>query len=145
MTAAIDRTAARREERQRFISFVVTGGLAALANLIARWLFSHAMPYALAVTLAYLIGMVTAYVLARTYVFKPAGNRQGGEFVRFSMVNGVSFLVVLGVSIGLADWLLPAAGWHWRAEDVAHLVGVASPILLSYYAHKHFSFGDRAA
>jgi hypothetical protein len=23
---------------------------------------------------------------------------------------------------------------------VAHLIGVASPILVSYYAHKHFSF-----
>jgi putative flippase GtrA len=69
----------------------------------------------------------------------------GGEFLRFAIVNAVSFLVVLAVSVGLAEWLLPAIGWRWHREDVAHLVGVMSPILLSYYAHKHFSFGKSAA
>jgi putative flippase GtrA len=149
VTAAIDRAGARRAEGKRFASFVVTGGLAALANLVARWLLSHALPYAAAVTLAYLVGMVTAYVLARAFVFRPTapagGRARAGEFARFATVNAVSFLVVLGVSVGLAEWLLPAIGWRWHAEDVAHLIGVASPIVLSYYAHKHFSFGVRGA
>lgn len=144
MTSVAD-GAGRREEGKRFASFVVTGGIAALANLGSRWLLSHVMDYPWAVTLAYLVGMTTAYLLARAFVFKPAGGRWQGEFARFAMVNAVSFLVVLGVSVGLADWLLPAIGWRWHAEDVAHLVGVASPIVLSYYAHKHFSFGQRAA
>lgn len=139
----LDRGAARRAEGKRFASFVVTGGLAALANLGARWLLSHVMTYAFAVTLAYLVGMTTAYLLARAYVFKPTGNGRAGEFTRFAMVNAVSFLVVLAVSVGLADWLLPKIGWRWHPEDVAHLVGVMSPIVLSYYAHKHFSFGQK--
>lgn len=145
MTVVVDRAVARREEGRRFAGFVVTGGLAAVANLAARWLLSHTMPYAPAVTLAYLVGMATAYLLARAYVFKPAGHRRAGEVARFAMVNAVSFLVVLGVSVGLADWLLPAIGWRWHAAEVAHLLGVMSPVALSYYAHKHFSFGGRPA
>jgi putative flippase GtrA len=134
-------------ERRRFVRFVVTGGIAALANLGSRWLFSQAMVYAVAVSLAYLVGMGTAYLLARAYVFRPVGvagaRARTGEFMRFAMVNVVSFLVVLGVSVGLADWLLPVIGWRWHVEEVAHLAGVMSPIVLSYYAHKHFSFGTQ--
>ncbi len=143
-----ERSGEHHADRRRFVRFVVTGGIAALANLASRWLFSQAIVYALAVSLAYLVGMVTAYLLARAYVFRPAsiadGRARAGEFMRFAMVNAVSFLVVLGVSVGLADWLLPAIGWRWHAEEAAHLAGVMSPIVLSYYAHKHFSFGTQA-
>ena len=59
------------------------------------------------------------------------------------MVNVMSFLVVLGVSVGLADYAFPAIGMTWHAHDVAHLIGVLSPIVLSFYAHKHFSFARR--
>lgn len=146
MTVSADAAAApRREEARRFAAFLVTGGMAAGANLVSRWVFSFAMPYAAAVTLAYLVGMVTAFLLARRYVFEPGRGGWAGEFGRFAIVNAGSFLVVLGVSVGLARVVLPAIGWNWHAEDLAHLIGVASPIVLSYYAHKYFSFRRPAA
>lgn len=128
-------------EAKRFASFVVTGGIAAGINLVSRWLFSHVLPYAVAVTLAYLVGMITAFLLARQFVFSSGGRTWVDEFKRFAAVNVVSLLVVLGISVGLAAWLFPTLGFRWHAEDVAHLIGVASPILLSYFAHKHYSFG----
>ena len=138
-----DRSVASSDPREarRFVSFVITGGIAAGVNLISRWAFSHVMPYAPAIVLAYLIGMTTAYLLARRFVFTTsrAGWRQ--ELWRFALVNVVSALVVLGVSIGLARFVFPALGFAWHADDVAHLIGVASPIVLSYFAHKHYSFG----
>lgn len=142
--STIDLQGARRTEQRRFAGFVVTGGIAAGVNLGARWALSHALPYPAAIAIAYLLGMATAYCLSRAYVFERTGQRWTAEFARFALVNAASFLVVLGVSLMLARWLLPAIGWRWHAEDVAHLVGVASPIVLSYYAHKHFSFGARA-
>lgn len=145
MTVSADAVAPRREEARRFAAFLVTGGMAAGANLASRWLFSFVMPYAAAVTLAYLVGMITAFFLARRYVFKPERGGWAGEFGRFAIVNAGSFLVVLGVSVGLARVVLPAIGWDWHAEDLAHLIGVASPIVLSYYAHKYFSFRKPAA
>lgn len=128
-------------EARRFASFLVTGGIAAGVNLLSRWAMSHVMSYALAIVLAYLMGMTTAYLLARRFVFTTgsAGWRQ--EFGRFALVNVVSALVVLGISIGLARFVFPTLGFVWHAEDVAHLIGVASPIVMSYFAHKHYSFG----
>lgn len=145
MTSASHGDAARGAEGRRFAGFIVAGGIAAAVNLGSRWLLSHVLPYEAAVAVAYLAGMATAFWLSREYVFRPAGDRNAGEFGRFALVNAGSFLVVLGVSVGLARYGLPAIGWRWRPEDIAHLVGVASPIVLSYYAHKHFSFAKAAA
>ena len=142
MTGAVEAAPPRGEARQ-LASFVVTGGIAAAVNLVTRWLLSFFLLYEIAVTLAYLVGMTTAFVLARRYVFAPAGNGWLGEYGRFALVNVVSFLVVLGVSVGFARVIFPMIGFAWHAEDVAHLIGVVSPILLSYYAHKHYSFGRR--
>lgn len=132
--------APKAAEAKRFASFVVTGGIAALVNLVARWLLSHVLLYELAVALAYLVGMTTAFLLARRFVFENGGDTWLAQYGRFAVVNAVSFLVVLGVSAGLLRLVLPALGWTWHAEEVAHLVGVVSPIVLSYFAHKHYSF-----
>lgn len=137
MTPAIASSAG---EARRFTAFVVTGGVAAGVNLASRWLFSHALSYALAVTLAYIVGMATAYLLAKLFVFTTSGRHWRVEATRFAIVNAGSFAVVLAVSVALARLVLPALGWTWHAENLAHLIGVASPIALSYYAHKHFSF-----
>lgn len=130
-------------EGRRFASFIVTGGLAALVNLGSRWLLSHAMPYEAAVALAYLVGMTTAFLLARMFVFSASGDSWLAEYGRFAVVNAFSFAVVLGVSAGMLRLVLPLVGWTWHAEEIAHLVGVISPIVLSYYAHKHYSFGGK--
>jgi putative flippase GtrA len=127
-------------EGRRFASFIVTGGIAAAVNLVTRWGLSLVVPYELAVALAYLVGMTTAFLLARRYVFDAGGASWLVEYGRFAMVNVMSFFIVLGVSVGLARYGFPAIGMTWHAEDLAHLIGVISPIAISYYAHKHFSF-----
>ena len=145
MTVAVGPERPWYVKRRRFFGFVVTGGLAAGVNLLSRWLLSRVLVYTAAVALAYLAGMATAYVLARAFVFEPSHGRWQGEFMRFATVNLVSFPVVLAVSVVFDWWLLPVMGWTWHREEVAHLVGVSSPIVLSYYAHKHFSFVPRGA
>lgn len=131
---------ARREEAGRFASFVATGGIAALANIGTRALFSEAIRYELAVALAYLMGMTVAFALAKRFVFSATGGRVVVEYLRFALVNAVSFAQVWLVSVGLARIVFPALQFEWHPEDLAHVVGVASPIVLSYYLHKHFSF-----
>lgn len=130
-------------EGKRFASFIVTGGIAALVNLASRWLLSHGMPYEVAVSFAYLVGMTTAFLLSRQFVFEISGSSWLVDYGRFALVNAFSFIVVLGVSAGMLRLVLPFIGWAWHAEEVAHLVGVVSPITLSYYAHKHYSFGEK--
>lgn len=136
-----DQARVEPSEHRQLASFVVTGGIAAGVNIAARWVLSWFLLYEVAVAIAYLFGMTSAFLLARTFVFEAGRRHWMGEFGRFAIVNAVSFLVVLGVSAGLARLFFPAIGYHWHAEDVAHVIGVVSPILLSFYAHKHFSFG----
>ena len=125
---------------RRFAGFVLTGGAAALVNLVARYAISFVLIYEIAVAVAYLIGMTTAFLLSRNFVFKASGRSWLNEYGRFALVNAFAFGQVWLVSIGLARIVFPAIGFDWHAEDVAHVIGVASPIATSYYAHKNFSF-----
>ena len=135
-----DETNRRVDEIRRFGGFAVAGGLAALVNLVSRYAISQVTIYELAVALAYLVGMTTAFVLARQWVFQASGRRWTDEYLRFSAVNAVAFLQVWLVSVGLVRLVFPAIGFHWHPEEIGHLIGVASPIVTSYYLHKHFSF-----
>lgn len=128
--------------RARFVRFLLTSGAAAGVNIVARFLLEFAVRYEAAVAVAYLFGMVTAFVLARRYVFDATQDAAGGQFIRFTLVNAIAFAQVWLVSVGLARWLLPALGFDWHAETVAHVIGVASPAVTSYFLHQHFSFRE---
>jgi putative flippase GtrA len=123
-----------------FLRFIFTGGMAAVVNLLSRIALSQAMSYELAVAVAYLIGMTTAFVLARTFVFDPGERSISGQYVRFGLVNVVALAQVWIVSVGLARLVFPAIDFHWHAETVAHAIGIVSPVVTSYFGHKHFSF-----
>lgn len=129
---------------RRFTLFILTSGFAALVNITARWAFSFTLPYDASIVLAYLCGMVTAFVLGRKFVFVAPGERYAGQAFRFGLVNLVAVAQVWGVSVLLFRSLFPAWRFTWHAETVAHVIGVGSPIVTSYFAHKHFSFAKRA-
>ncbi len=123
-----------------FVRFLVTGSLAAGVNIGSRVLLSLVMPFEVAVVIAYLFGMVTAYILAREFVFEESGQTVGSEFIRFAAVNVVSLIQVWLISVGLVNWLFPMTQFTWNAEFIAHTIGVISPILTSYFGHKLFTF-----
>jgi putative flippase GtrA len=127
-------------DRIQFALFLVTGGIAAAVNIVTRMALERFVSYEVAVGLAYLAGMITAFILARVFVFKPAGGDAHGEFFRFALVNGVAFAQVWIVSVGLARIIFPAIGFDWHTETVAHIIGVLSPVVVSYILHKRFSF-----
>jgi len=124
----------------RFVRFLLTGGCAALVNLGSRYALNLFMSFEAAVAVAYLFGMVTAYALAKVFVFGKSGLGVAIEFRRFVAVNLLSLAIVWVVSIGLAIYLFPAAGFRWHPDDVAHLIGVLSPSIVAYFAHKHYTF-----
>lgn len=128
-----------------FGRFLVTGGIAAGANVVSRWLFDFVMPFEVAVVVAYLVGMTTAYVLAKLFVFEASGRSARDEFLRFAIVNVVALVQVWLVSVGLARYLFPAVGFTWYADDIAHMIGVVIPAITSYLGHRHFSFAARSA
>ena len=128
---------------RQFWLFLATGGFAAGVNIVSRYLLSRVMSYEAAIVVAYLIGMTTAWLLARFFVFEKSGRSHAAEYGRFALVNVAGVIQVFLISVGLADYLFPAVGFVWHPEDVAHVIGVAAPIFTSYLGHKHFSFASK--
>jgi putative flippase GtrA len=128
---------------REFTYFLLAGGVAALVNLGSRILFSSVMRFEIAVIVAYLCGMTTAYVLSRTFVFERSARAVHDEYVRFSLVNLVAAVQVWVVSVGLADMVFPPLHFTWHPETVAHVIGVTIPVFTSYVGHKHFSFARK--
>ena len=127
----------------QFLRFALTGGVAALVNLASRYLLNFYMDFEIAVALAYLVGMLTAYALARLFVFSASGRGVRSELARFAIVNAVALVQVWVISVGLANLVFPAIGFTWHANDIAHFIGVISPVVTSYLGHRHYSFRSR--
>ncbi len=129
---------------RQFISFIITGAIAALVNVVSRVVFSQLIHFELAVLMAYAIGMLTAYVLARKFVFLQSRTSVRSSFAAFALVNIFAVLQTWLVSVGLRNWLLPLLGIVVLRDLIAHGIGVAVPVLSSYFGHKHISFRQRS-
>lgn len=124
----------------RFALFLAAGGIAAAANFLSRIALSEVMAYVPAIVLAYAIGMVTAFVLNRAFVFTGANNPVGQQVKWFVLVNLFAVLQTVLISLLLAEWLLPRFGVGFHPETIAHAIGVLVPVFTSYIGHKRLSF-----
>jgi putative flippase GtrA len=127
-------------EARRFGMFVVAGGIAAAANYGSRFGFSLWFSYPVAIVLAYLVGMTVAFLLMRQYVFEGGGKPLAPQVIKFTIVNVLAVIQTLVVSLVLARWGLPALGVVEHVEAIAHAVGVAVPVVTSYFGHKRATF-----
>ncbi len=122
------------------VRFILVGGAAALINWLVRFPLSYVMPFAAAVAVANIIGMMLGFVSYRLFVF-PDSTRLIAHQVRdFIVVNLVSMIVVVLVSVLCADFLLPLLGWYWQTEAISHAVGIAAGAVSNYFGHRQFSF-----
>jgi putative flippase GtrA len=124
---------------RQFALFAVVGGFAAAVNIVVRWLVNFIMPFEVAIVIAFAVALSAAFFLNRRVVFR-ATDGAGQQFQRFLIVNLLALGQVWLISVALARWAFPSMHFDWHAETVAHSIGVASPIVTSYFAHKHFSF-----
>lgn len=129
----------------RFLKFLLVSGVAAAANIGSRIVFNVWMGYVPAILLAFCVGLTTAFVLNRLFVFKETVNPLHHQAFWFTLVNLAAVAQTLAVSLLLARWAFPTIGFHWHEETVAHAIGVAVPVLTSFAGHKHLSFrtGER--
>ena len=125
---------------RQFVTFLITGGTAAAVNFGSRIVYNGYVGYSVAIVLAYLTGMVTAYLLAKRFVFRESQQSWQRSALFFTLVNGVAVLQTWSISMGLAYYLLPALGVTRFAPEIAHAIGVAVPVFTSYLGHKRWSF-----
>jgi len=130
--------------RTEFMQFLIVGGFAALVNFVSRIIINEWVGYRVAVVLAYLVGMLTAFILSKIYVFEKSGRHHWHELRDFTLVNLLAVIQVWLISVGLAEYLFPAVGYTFYAPEVAHLIGLAIPAVTSYLGHKYYSFRKSA-
>ena len=125
---------------RQFLGFVLTGGIAAAVNFGSRILYNRWMDFSPAVVLAYLTGMVTAFILAKVFVFTRSRQSLQRSASFFVLVNLIAVAQTWLISMGLAFYLLPKLGVGQYVLEIAHAVGVAVPVFTSYLGHKRWSF-----
>jgi putative flippase GtrA len=128
-----------------FILFLSAGGFAAFVNLASRYLLTPVVGYENSIVIAYLIGMVVAFVLFRTMIFGRSGRSIGDESLRFVIVNIAALALVWLISVTLSRVIFPAFDFTWHSEDVAHFVGTCIPALSSYVGHSIYTFRKRVS
>ena len=127
-----------------FLRFLAVGGFAAAVNFGSRIVLSRWLPYSVAIVVAYLLGLITAFVLNRLFVFTGATNRLHQQMFWLVAVNAVALLQTLLVSLLFQKVVLPWLGIDWHADEIAHVFGIVTPIFTSYVGHKHLSFTHNA-
>ena len=127
---------------REFLLFLGTGGLAAGVNFGSRFFYSRFMGFSSAVIAAYITGMITAFILAKLFVFRKTRHSTARSAFYFILVNAVALLQTWSVSLFLAHKLLPALEIHQFVDSISHLVGIAVPVFTSYIGHKRFSFKE---
>jgi len=123
-----------------FLKFLITGGVAALINFFSRILFSQWFDFSFAICLAYFVGMATAFVLAKMFVFKQSHQDLLKSSSFFVLVNLFALLQTWGVSLLFMNILLPYFGISSMTQEIAHAVGITVPVFTSYLGHKYLSF-----
>lgn len=125
---------------RQFLMFLLSGGTAAVVNFGSRILYNIWLNFSSSVILAYITGMITAFVLAKLFVFKDSQQSTHRSAMFFVLVNLVAVLQTWVISMVLAYHLLPWLGVTLFVREIAHAVGVAVPVFTSYIGHKRWSF-----
>lgn len=141
---------------RQFLAFLLTGGLAAAVNFGSRIYYMRWLDFSAAVIAAYVTGMITAFVLARVFVFRRSTQTLHRSVLFFTLVNLAAAVQTWGISMGMLHYALPAllalhlpetpelgaVLYSARGFDheIAHACGVAAPVFTSYLGHKRWSF-----
>ena len=125
---------------KEFIRFLLTGGIAATVNFLSRIFYNQYYSFSTAVIFAYLTGMITAFILAKLFVFKTSTQSVKRSALIFAMVNVLAATQTWLISMGLNFYILPAVGIDKYASEISSAIGIAFPVFTSYLGHKRWSF-----
>lgn len=131
----------------RIVRFLLAGGSAAVVNFLSRFFYSTFLSFGVAVVLAFITGMITAFLLNKIFVFTNSRNTQAQQVVWFVVINLFALLQTWAVSVYLAGWLpqyLPGGPEQTLelAEALAHGAGILIPVFTSYIGHKYLTFRE---
>lgn len=125
---------------KEFLGFLITGGIAATVNFVSRIYFNQFYSFSASVVFAYLLGMLTAFILARVFVFNKSSQSIGRSVVIFSLVNVLALTQTWVISMVLNYYVLPSFGIKRFVPEISSAIGIIFPVFTSYLGHKYWSF-----
>ena len=124
----------------QFVRYLLAGGLAALANYGSRFVFNVWVSFEIAVMLAYMVGLCTGFILMRRFAFHGGSRPVGAQALWYIVVNIFSVAQTVVISSVLLRIVLPSLDVYEHTEALAHAIGVATPLVSSYFGHKLLTF-----
>jgi putative flippase GtrA len=124
----------------QFVRFLAVGGVALLCHWLARFAFNSFVSYGWAIVLAYLVGILVAFVLNKIYVFPFSGRSLNFEVFFFFLVNIAAFPFVWIVAYALGEWVLADRMPRELALALAHGFAITLPVFVNFALHKFVTF-----
>ena len=131
-----------KSTNKELILFILTGGLSAIINLSSRIIISNFLRFEISVLISYFIGMITAYYLAKKYVFLNVKKSYKKSLPIFALVNFVAVLQTFFISKYIRIWVMNIFNNLMIIDFISHLCGVIFPIFSSFFGHKYITFGN---
>ncbi|TQP79772.1 GtrA family protein [Vibrio cholerae] len=126
---------------KQFIAFALTGGLAAAVNFSTRILFNYHFSFSISIILAYILGMATAFLLAKLYVFQGSKNSIQKSIFWFIIINIFSVLQTWAISMWMYNQVLELLNINTPFNrEISHALGVIFPVFTSFIGHKYLTF-----
>jgi len=127
-------------DSKEFLRFLFAGGISAIVNFLSRIIFNLWFDFSVAVYLAFILGMVTAFFFKKQFVFAKGRQPILHSIGFFILVNLVAFLQTLAVTMAFLHYVLPYFGIVKMTHEISHAVGILAPVITSYIGHKRWSF-----
>ena len=126
---------------RKFINFLLASGIAALVNFSSRILLGIWLSYTASIVVAYIFGIITAYILCKRFIFTSSNNNKYQEVLYFTIVNLFAILITVLVSVAIKGFLVRFTTISgFLCEEIAHFIGICAPAFTSYLGHKYLSF-----
>lgn len=120
--------------------YLAAGVVAALITLGVRVVFSRAMPFDAATLCAQFVGLIAGYYLYRSFVWINTTRSVRSTIVPFAVVNLVSVIIVLLISIAVRMLLIKFYGKTEIGDLLAHTTGIVCGAGVSLVGHRTFTF-----
>ena len=124
----------------QFSFFLLSGAIASTLNWGSRFIFSQYFSFQISVVLAFVVGLLSGFILMRLFVFRRSQNTVKSQLIRYFSVNMLALAQTLIISILMINLLGRFLDERTLTEAIAHAIGIVVPVFTSYLGHKYFTF-----
>ena len=123
-----------------FIAFIFAGGLAATVNLLSGVFFRQYVSYSTSIFMAFPVGLLTAYLLNRLFIFGRGMHQPSKEIFYFVTINLFALILTYVVSYMLYRQIFPSINFTFYDAEISHALGIITPVFSSFLGHKYITF-----